>query len=120
MTTNWKSVDADVPPPASFFKFDVVGDAIEGLYLGVSQEEGQFGKQTVALIQTAKEERRKVRVNYALSFQLAEVRKGQGVRIAYVGDGEASRNAKTGELMSPPKLFSVQAADKYELPEAPF
>ena len=95
----------------------MIGDAIEGIFLGVAQEEGQYGKQAVALLQIGKEERRKVRVNYALSFQLAEVRKGTGVRIEYVADGEAGRNAKTGKPMSPPKLFRVQQAEgKYELP----
>lgn len=117
--TKWRTVTTeDMPPPASFFKFEAFGDAVEGVFHGLGEEDSQFGKQTVATLQIkADGERRKIRVNASLRYQLGEAKKGQGVRIEYVSDGEAGFNARTGEALNPPKQFRVDLADgKYEFP----
>lgn len=104
------------PEIVKFAKLELIGDAIEGVFVGTEEATGKFGKEVHIRVKTGEADDgeaviESLRANQRLLAQVASVKRGALIRIEYVDDKMNDGVARDGTPLKPTKLYRVQVDD---------
>jgi hypothetical protein len=102
-----------------YLKLSAPGEAITATYVKRFDEDGQFGRQTLVMLEEAQEDGTTalwaLRENADLRSKIKAAKPGDIVRITYLGDGEAV-TLRNGERGNPSRMYRVEIEDGTDEP----
>jgi hypothetical protein len=105
------------PEIVKFAKLELIGDSVEGIFVGTEERKNNFGKNEVHIkIKTGTGPEgesviESMRANQRLLAQVAAVKRGAKIRIEYVDDRMNDGVDREGRPLKPTKLFKVEVDD---------
>jgi hypothetical protein len=121
----WIDTQFKEPERVNFAKLDMIGDSLEGIFVGTEERKNNFGRTEVhVLVRTGTTSEgealiESLRTNQRLLAQIASVKRGARIRIEYVDDRPNDGVDREGRALQPTKLYRVQVDDGRAVQSAP-